>query len=1052
MPVLGAAPATVAILGLQGSAGNGAVARLVAPTSQGTPLPGSALGARRLLGTQADRVRVHAGPEAAAAAGSALAVTEGSDIRLGASAPAIESPAGRLLLAHEAAHVVQQGSAGPEVGADRAETEADDAMVAASLGRPVAALSASRGPQYFEAPKHAATLKTAMDKAGFTDAEQDAAYFGNWCRDLSQALVPTLEEILGRNATFQVVNLMANRHFGHGVTPAQLGAYSPQEHIDNPAGTTDRDILAADKRKIAGYSSGADPITGTPQNEARTGDSDYLKPENISKSFEVNAAGVPAYIERSKAYILAEYDAAAKAGRTRAGLYHVGNFSHTCEDLFAHSNWVEMAVGRLIREGAITIPPEVKGDVDARIKAGKPPVEDYAAQAVDKAGNTRPILSTGTFTGGSGLGNRTGHDTAISISEEAKNLIESLNPFEETGEAASNWDFLMEVLNHMDAAGDEGSLGEIMLGVLEPVIGTVDEMAKGITGGVDSLKKTARDTAGPGVLGDVAEGAAGLVSSGVHAVIDPAAKSGTEGVKDLIKSIANQIGKGGVSLAKLAVWYQRAEGAIADAWKSVKDGVRNLPAAIRELILPKLVEAERNFKKEVKNLGSALYKKATRSLIAKLTPKKAETQVAATNVDEKFRVWASDLSTFMKEKLTAAGGSDGAKLAGEVPAATPDENIPKLIVYAETAFPDTLRRLVAAAEADAILEKTGNQAHQLKQLQNVPEWARAGASHSQTAKDHATSPFFGIAFAVANAADVTLIEWMKKTWGGAGPSAELDQDFGEKEKVKDPKTGKLVDRQKLGKDGRPVLKNEEGLSEWEKEARKRFLENRIEGEETVKAGIAPDEKIGTALVGMAERLVKIVQAYPVLGPIFDQTIATIRKDPENEELLRVLSDAEKRFDEYAKSGALDDDVMDEVDTLIARAKALVLKHEEHEHEHEGGAQGDVHTKKQIALLDKYRGVDPKTKKAQRDASGQAKGVQVATLNQAVALDQKAAIDARTEAMTNPRERFKAEVDRIFGHPYDSNWWVPIVQGWAAKNQHVLGQYIKDRNAGKVDVH
>ena len=337
-----------------------------------------------------------------------------------------------------------------------------------------------------------------------------------------------------------------------------------------------------------------------------------------------------------------------------------------------------------------------------------------------------------------------------------------------------------------------------------------------------------------------------------------------------------------------------------------------------------------------------------------------DTKVKDTNVDAKFKIWAQQLSEFMKQKLTEVGGDEGKTLAGQVPAADPEENIPKLIAYAERAFADTLHRLVSAAEADSILEKTGGQAHQLKQLENVPAWARAGASHSQLAKDHSTSPFFGLAFAVANVADNTLVGWMKKTWGDAGPAPGLDQDFGEKEMVKDPATGKMVPKQKMGDDGRPVLKNEAGLSDWEKEARKKFLENRVEGEETVKTGVAPDAKIGPALAGMADRLAQIAQAYPVLGPIFDEAIQTIRKDPGDHEMLAALDRMEQRFDVYANSGELDDDVMTEVDVLIARAKNLVSDHAEEAEEHEG----DIHGPEQMAKLAKFRGVDPKTKKAQ----------------------------------------------------------------------------------------
>ncbi len=135
---------------------------------------------------------------------------------------------------------------------------------------------------------------------------------------------------------------------------------------------------------------------------------------------------------------------------------------------------------------------------------GRPPVEDYAAQAVDQAGNVRPILATGTFTGGSGTGDRRGHDTFISLSEELKNLVESLDPFRESVDAASNWDFLMELLVNMDASADEGALGGIVAGVMEPLIEKVNELAGSATEGVDSLDESARETFGDGFLGDLA--------------------------------------------------------------------------------------------------------------------------------------------------------------------------------------------------------------------------------------------------------------------------------------------------------------------------------------------------------------------------------------------------------------------------------------------------------------------------------------------------------------------------------------------------------------------
>lgn len=1064
------------VIGLQRSAGNAAVSALM--RSGGAPLPPGASAASALLGGAASDVRVHRGPAADAQLASrpgALAVTEGSDIHLAASAPPLESPAGRLLLAHEAAHVVQQRTPGATIDHEAAEAEADQAAVDASLGRTPSIRHGSAGPQYFEAPKHSATLKTAMDRAGFSDKEQDAAYFGNWCRDLSQALVPALAGKIGQNATFQVVNLMAIRHFGHGVTPAQLGAYSTREHIDNPAGTTASgstkdgkggDILDAGRRKIEGYPDTADPVTGTPQNFAGTSGEEALTPDAMKKAFAVNDAGIPGYIQNSKQYILEEFEAAKKAGRNESGLYHVGNFSHTCEDLFAHSNFVEIAVGRLITEDMIKL-PELKQELDERKARGEPPIETYAAEAKDKSGNARPILSTGTFTGASALGSSAGHDTFISIGEELKNLIEELDPFREEGDKASNWDFLMLVLDKIDAAGDEGSLGAITVGVLDPLIGKIDEAAASLTKGVDSLEGDARKTFGDGVMGDVAAGAAGLLGAGAHAVVDPVKDLGKEGAKALIKAIVDRIGKGGISLAKMAVWYQQKEGELEDAWKALKDGVRELPQELVELILPELIKAEREFRKQVKTLGSALYDKAVRSILGDITSGHDTTNVSETNVGQKYLSWAQELSAYMRKVLVEVGGRSVDSLASEIPMPK-DENdadaIHTVILYAENTFPGVLRSLVDAAKADAILEDTNEQAAHLKQLESVPAWARAGASHSQISKDHKTSPFFGIAFTLANVADTKLMALMKEIWGG-GPAPGMDESYGEK------KDGKQV----LGPDGRPVLKNEENLSEWEKEVRKRFLENRGEGYETSETGLAPDESIGKSLSGMSHRLQDVIKAYPFVAPALQKVIDEINKDPDGEELIKVVEQAEKDFDAYANSGELDDDVMREVDHMLALAKQTAADIEKHLHHHDehdekkpppkeeepgpedktkpthldkygmpkkaGAQQGDQDIRKQsqISALDKYRG------------TGGA-GVVVEKLRAPVDLKKGGELDKKVAAAGTPEEKFRAELDRIFGHPYDTNWWVQPVIDWAGKNQHVLVEYIKDRNSGKGEVH
>lgn len=114
-----------------------------------TPLPAplrAEMEAR--FGADFSGVRVHAGPDAAASAEAlaATAFTVGRDIVFGAGRFAPETTAGRELLAHELAHVVQQSRGGPEPEGDaRLSLEQDAARAAAAPadGGPVAVEGAS---------------------------------------------------------------------------------------------------------------------------------------------------------------------------------------------------------------------------------------------------------------------------------------------------------------------------------------------------------------------------------------------------------------------------------------------------------------------------------------------------------------------------------------------------------------------------------------------------------------------------------------------------------------------------------------------------------------------------------------------------------------------------------------------------------------------------------------------------------------------------------------------------------------------------------------------
>jgi len=97
---------------MQRTIGNRAMTRLLGESSSGRPLDaGMRNRMEARFGTNLEQVRIHTGRRAETAASTfrAKAFTVGQDIALGVNAPALSTPAGQTLLAHELRHTVQQG-------------------------------------------------------------------------------------------------------------------------------------------------------------------------------------------------------------------------------------------------------------------------------------------------------------------------------------------------------------------------------------------------------------------------------------------------------------------------------------------------------------------------------------------------------------------------------------------------------------------------------------------------------------------------------------------------------------------------------------------------------------------------------------------------------------------------------------------------------------------------------------------------------------------------------------------------------------------------------
>lgn len=1036
-----------ALLDLQRRAGNAAVSSVVGRPRPGpvggAPLPASAGPARAVLGDLADDVRVHqagdGGPEVPA---GALAATHGTDIAVAAGAPGPDTPAGSLLLAHESAHVVQQTAAGGHDETGGAEDQADRAAVAAMAGRPVPRLGRASGVQYFEAPKHQASITNAMAHVGFSDAEQQHAYLGNWCRDMSQAMVPMLNDTIGVQATMTLVSSVAQMKFGQPVTPAQLGMYDPVEHMDNPTGLVNRDLL---QNRLGSLDKGLPLDPGAPTDIAVAGRGAFgtpqrdVSPAAIGELMAANAAGVPAYIEQSRGYVKDQIRAALAEGRSAEGLFRVGNFSHVVEDLFAHSNWIEMAVGDLIRTGEFPLDPLSDGatSIAGRKEMGQPPIETYAGSIASAGGRARPVLMTGSFAPGA-----KGHDTLISLKAEAQNVLSGIEPFAPDGSTEKWWDFGTELLGNVDAAAAEGDLGVIFADHVRQ-IGENLGIGQAITSFTGGLERGARRTFGEGMLGDLAAGAAGLVHGAATATVDAGGEAWSDHVLPAIREGTDMLGAR-MDLVKVAYYLKHGGEEIEQAWGVVKEAVTKLPSEIRDRLLPALTKAEKAFKEKLRALLNTAYKRGVETLIDAIEGAIGRTDVAespmARKIEELERQLGpeGDLRKNLVEAIRdVAPGDAGAAMVARIQTASP----PQLVALANS--PDLRNFLATLAETDrpavrAAIESMEDAGQRIQQFGNLPPWAKEGASHSQLAKDHADSPFFGAAFTMANNADRRLMALLAQGW----------REMGQPERAPGLEGSLPNEQEEEGEHLDPLI----DTAAMDRQRGRDFHETRDMGKrilDTGHADVLPSAliaEVARALGAEYDALHEDAARYPVartLSRKLKDLIDTLRGTPSG----RLVE---------AKCLALEQWIAANIDTksasvlrtaaatvagLLDRLEHLIAElgdkedepHEAHVHEsHDPAQRSEAHYDRQVrALQDQRAGLGMRLDTGARTAT---------------------AADRAVDAAGSTQEKLDAEVDRIIDHPFESMWWRADLASWLKDHQREVSQWIVDRNSGRIHSH
>lgn len=357
-------------------------------------------------------VRVHSDSAAAdsAHARGAAAYAIGNRLVFGRDRYRPDTVAGLHLLAHELTHLLQQG------GANRQSVDR------------------------FEARVHESVERVGLTAGGaMTNEEASAVYFGNWMRDMNQVFVPALSQYLPPGAVFPLISYLAAMHFGRELTPEQFGYYIPAEHLDNPAGLVAADDLAPGQPQIPVSAQPSSPERlGAPRAAALDTPQEDVDPAAArvrgAALFAVDQTGVMAYLRRSNLHVERRLELAAAAGRTPDGMQHFGAALHAIEDLFAHSNYVEIAVDRLLRTDP-TFLAGLAGAADRRVFT-----YSHSAAVPTGAGQgtaQRPVLTTGTFTA---------PDTAISISSEVVGLLSRPLPDPATNAEQAAQDRMMVTL------------------------------------------------------------------------------------------------------------------------------------------------------------------------------------------------------------------------------------------------------------------------------------------------------------------------------------------------------------------------------------------------------------------------------------------------------------------------------------------------------------------------------------------------------------------------------------------------------------------------------
>jgi type VI secretion system secreted protein VgrG len=202
---------------------------------------------------------------------------------------------------------------------------------------------AGKGEHYKERPSESfghQSIEFVLKKVSpyFDEKVLKQIYFGNWLRDYSQLIDPSIvrkpdapkdfPRKISRKELTELVDVLAELEFVvknsdkkiFTVTEKLLGVYRPVEHIDNPKNDA---LNAPDPKSI---------------------DADFQKKPTAEYFVIDYGSSMRNYILHSKQYMREMLGKAISSGPTAEGFRQLGAALHVLEDYFAHSNYVELSL------------------------------------------------------------------------------------------------------------------------------------------------------------------------------------------------------------------------------------------------------------------------------------------------------------------------------------------------------------------------------------------------------------------------------------------------------------------------------------------------------------------------------------------------------------------------------------------------------------------------------------------------------------------------------------------------------------------------------------